>query len=116
MSVYVDAYEWVELPNTLGMALFADDGVVATKPYVSSGAYINRMSDFCKHCQYDVRKKVGEDACPFTNLYWNYLCQHEDKLKKNHRMSISYRNLDRLSIEEKKQITSQAKSFLSKLK
>lgn len=116
LSVYVDAYEWVELPNTLGMALFADDGVVATKPYVSSGAYINRMSDFCKHCQYDVRKKVGEDACPFTNLYWNYLCQHEDKLKKNHRMSISYRNLDRLSIEEKKQITSQAKSFLSKLK
>ena len=115
LAVYADAFEWVELPNTLGMALYADGGMVGTKPYVSSGAYINRMSDFCKQCKYDVKKRVGEDACPFTTLYWDYLMRHEQRFKSNHRMTMPYRNLQRFSEEHKKEIRRQAKEFLMNL-
>ena len=113
LAVYADAWEWVELPNTLGMALYADGGIVGTKPYVCSGAYINRMSDFCNSCRYDHRRRLGEDACPFTTLYWHYLIRHEQKLKNNPRMAMAFRNLARLSIEEKKQITKQGDHFLN---
>ncbi len=115
LAVYADAYEWVELPNTLGMALYADGGIVATKPYVSSGAYINRMSDFCKHCKYDVKKRIGEDACPFTTLYWDYLLRHEKRFSNNRRMAMPYRNLQRFGDDEKDAIRQQAKDFLDGL-
>ncbi len=116
LAVYADAYEWVELPNTLGMALYGDNGIVATKPYVSSGAYINRMSNFCKDCRYDVKQRSGETACPFTLLYWDYLIRHEQRFKGNRRMAMPYRNLQRFSAAEKKQISADAGSFLDSLK
>ena len=79
LEIYIDAYEWVELPNVIGMSQFADGGIIASKPYVSSGAYINRMSDYCGHCRYDVKQRVGEDACPFNALYWDLLARHETR-------------------------------------
>ena len=82
LIVYADAYEWVELPNVSGMILFADGGYLASKPYAASGAYINKMSDYCKHCRYDVSKKTGEDACPFNYLYWNFMIENSEKLYK----------------------------------
>ncbi len=91
LEVYVDAYEWVELPNTLGMSQFGDGGLVGSKPYVSSGAYIDRMSDYCRHCRYDVKQRIGPDACPFNALYWDFIARHEDKLAGNHRMAMPYR-------------------------
>jgi deoxyribodipyrimidine photolyase-related protein len=115
LAVYTDAYEWVELPNTLGMALYADGGIVGTKPYISTGSYINRMSNYCKQCTYNYSKRVGQDACPFTNLYWYYLIRHEERFKDNHRMTLSYKNLSRLSDTEKKQISSQAQDYLDNL-
>jgi deoxyribodipyrimidine photolyase-related protein len=116
LAVYADAYEWVELPNTLGMALHGDDGVVGTKPYISSGSYINRMSNFCRQCSYDFKQRVGEDACPFTNLYWDYLIRHQKRFRGNRRMAMAYRNLDRFSKDEISQIKKQASSFLLNLK
>ena len=112
LAVYADAYEWVELTNTLGMALYADGGILASKPYISSGAYINRMSNFCKDCQYDHRRRTGEKACPFTTLYWDYLMRHRKELSKNQRMALAYRNLDRISAGEKEEIRKQARQFL----
>lgn len=91
LEVYLDAYEWVELPNTLGMSQYADGGLLGSKPYVSSGAYINRMSDYCASCRYDVSKRTGEDACPFNALYWDFLARHRDKLGSNRRLAMPYR-------------------------
>jgi deoxyribodipyrimidine photolyase-related protein len=99
LLVYADAYEWVEAPNTHGMALFADGGLMATKPYAASGAYIDRMSDHCADCAYDVKAKNGAKACPFNYLYWNFLIENEDRLKGNHRLAMPYRNLARMSGE-----------------
>ena len=82
LAVYFDAFEWVEAPNTVGMSQFADGGVIASKPYVSSGAYINRMSDYCKSCHYSVTKKTGEGACPFNLLYWHFLDRHRDRFNR----------------------------------
>lgn len=115
LAVYADAYEWVELPNTLGMSLFGDGGIVGTKPYISSGAYINRMSNFCQNCKYNVKKRTGEDACPFNFLYWDFLMRHEQKFKSNRRMSLAYRNLERLDKAERAKINAQAKKFLNAL-
>ena len=112
MAVYDDAYEWVELPNTLGMALFADGGIMATKPYAASGNYINKMSDFCKQCKYNIRKKTGTNACPFNYLYWDFLERNSDKLKDNHRLFMPYKNLEKKSLEEKALIKESAKSFI----
>jgi deoxyribodipyrimidine photolyase-related protein len=108
MVVYADAYEWVELPNTHGMATFADGGIVGSKPYAASGAYINRMSDYCGTCTYDVRKRTGDDACPFNVLYWDFLMRHEDKLAGNQRIGFAYKNLGRWSEEEKRAIRNDA--------
>ncbi len=88
LGVYIDAIEWVELTNTRGMSQFADGGIVATKPYVSSGSYINKMSNYCKSCHYSVSKKEGEKACPFNNLYWNFLYKNQEKFKNNQRMNM----------------------------
>jgi len=94
LAVYIDAYEWVEAPNTIGMSQFADGGVLGSKPYVSSGAYIDRMSDHCRGCAYKVKVKVGEGACPFNLLYWHFLDRHRERFRSNPRMGQMYRVWD----------------------
>lgn len=96
LAVYIDAYEWVELPNVLGMVMHADDGVLASKPYAASGKYIQRMGGHCKHCRYQVSETVGEQACPFNALYWDFLERHRASLAGNPRMGMMYKNLDRM--------------------
>ncbi|MDQ1918832.1 cryptochrome/photolyase family protein [Massilia pseudoviolaceinigra] len=93
LGVYVDAFEWVEMPNTIGMSQFADGGLLATKPYVSSAAYIDRMSDYCKGCHYDKKARLGETACPFNALYWNFFERNAQRLSGNQRLGMVYRNL-----------------------
>jgi deoxyribodipyrimidine photolyase-related protein len=115
LSVYVDAYEWVELPNTLGMALYADDGVMASKPYCSSGKYIDRMSNYCKGCRYRVKEIETENACPFNYLYWDFLIKHRIRFSSNPRMAMILKNIDRFGEEKKKAIQSQAKEFRDRL-
>jgi len=115
LGVYADAYEWVELPNTHGMALFADGGVLASKPYAASGKYIRRMSDYCCGCRYDVDKATGPDACPFNFLYWNFLAEHRVKLAGNPRMALIYRTLDRMPTERVASMKSQAERFLDRV-
>ncbi|MCH8474211.1 MAG: cryptochrome/photolyase family protein [Opitutales bacterium] len=114
LAVYVDAVEWVELPNTLGMSQFGDGGLMASKPYVATGKYIRRMSNYCQHCPYNPDEAVGEKACPFTTLYWDFLLRHETLLRKNQRMSLQVRNIDRLSDERRKELQAQAKSVREK--
>ncbi len=111
LAVYVDAVEWVELPNVIGMSQFADGGLMASKPYVATGKYIQRMSNYCSSCPYDPAKSVGEDACPFTTLYWDFLDRHRKRLEKNTRMGLQLRNLDRKSDGERGQIEKQAASI-----
>jgi len=113
LEVYADAYEWVELPNTLGMALFADGGLLGSKPYAASGAYINRMSDYCGGCRYDVKKRVGDDACPFNALYWDFLARNEKLLGRNPRMAMPYRNWARMAPDDRTAIRAQAARFLN---
>jgi deoxyribodipyrimidine photolyase-related protein len=108
LAVYVDAVEWVELPNTLGMSQFADGGIMASKPYIASGKYIQRMSNHCKGCAYDPALSTGEKACPFTTLYWDYMIQHEAMLAKNPRMGMQLKNLGRLGAEQRSAISEQA--------
>ena len=115
LEIYVDAYEWVELPNTLGMSQWGDGGLIATKPYVSSGAYIDRMSDYCRHCRYDVKQRIGPDACPFNALYWDFLARHQDKLGHNRRLAMPYRTWSKQSPEAQADTRAQAAAFLSKL-
>lgn len=104
LAVYVDAVEWVELPNTLGMSQYADGGLMASKPYIATGNYINKMSNYCSSCPKNPKNRTGEDACPFTTLYWDYLIRHQDKLKANQRMSLQLRNLDRLNAGDRSAI------------
>lgn len=108
LGVYIDAFEWVELPNTLGMSQYADGGAMATKPYVSSAAYINRMSNYCKGCAYDHRARTGEHACPFNALYWDFFDRHRGALQHNHRLSMVYRQLARFDDEALDAIRAQA--------
>jgi deoxyribodipyrimidine photolyase-related protein len=108
LAVYWDAIEWVEMPNVIGMSQFADGGIMASKPYAASGKYISRMSNYCQHCRYKPEESVGEDACPFTTLYWDFLLKHEPALAKNPRMVMQVRNLTRLTPEKKKSIQQQA--------
>ncbi len=112
LAVYADAVEWVELPNVLGMALHADGGLVGSKPYCASGAYINRMSDYCRDCVHDHKRRSGEAACPFNVLYWDFLMRHESSLTRNPRMAMSYQNLARIPREERVAIRSSAQVFL----
>ena len=113
LSVYVDAVEWVELPNVLGMSQFADGGLMASKPYAATGKYIQRMSNHCKGCRFDPAESVGEKACPFTTLYWDFLMRHEARLAKNPRMALQVKNIARLSPEKRALITLQAQSHQS---
>ncbi len=99
LGVYIDAFEWVELPNTLGMSQFADGGAMATKPYVSSAAYINRMSDYCKGCHYDKKLREGDKACPFNALYWDFFARNRTSLRGNHRLGMVYRQLEKMDPE-----------------
>ena len=115
LAVYVDAVEWVEMPNTLGMALFANGGRFTSKPYVASGAYINRMSNYCSGCRYKPELRHGEKACPITTLYWNFLATHESELKGNMRTMLMVRNLARLPEEERIAISDHARKVLQHL-
>jgi deoxyribodipyrimidine photolyase-related protein len=112
LAVYVDAVEWVELPNTLGMSQFADGALMASKPYIASGKYIERMSggSLCKACRYDPAKRTGATACPFTTLYWSFLMRHEAVLARNPRTVMQVRNLTRLSDAEKAAIAARAEA------
>ena len=115
LAVYADAYEWAELPNTLGMSQFGDGGVLASKPYASSGAYINRMSNHCKHCRFDVKQKTGDGACPFNALYWDFLARNEEHFGTNPRMRQMYATWQKMSSEKRSDYLSSAKSFLETL-
>ena len=108
LAVYVDAVEWVELPNTLGMSQFADGGLMASKPYVATGKYIQRMSPHCTGCRYDPAKRTGDTACPFTSLYWDFLIRHEAALAANPRMALQVKNLTRMTDLEKQAVQEQA--------
>lgn len=108
LAIYVDAVEWVELPNTLGMSQYGDGGVMASKPYCASGKYIDRMSNYCKGCPCKPGEATGEKACPFTTLYWDFLMRNEDKLSGNHRMGMQLRNLKRLSDDRRDAIRDRA--------
>ena len=115
LAVYVDAFEWVEMPNTLGMAVFADGGKMASKPYAASGAYIDRMSDFCSGCAFDVKQKTGPSACPFNYLYWAFLIRQRDRLSSNPRLAIPYRTLAGWPKERQTAILASADAFLDRL-
>jgi deoxyribodipyrimidine photolyase-related protein len=115
LEVYADAYEWVEAPNTIGMALFADGGLLGSKPYAASGAYIDRMSDYCRGCAYDVKAKAGKAACPFNYLYWDFLARNREKLGGNPRLAQMYRSYDRFSDERRAEIAADAQRFLDGL-
>ena len=115
LAVYADAFEWVEMPNTLGMAIFADGGRMASKPYAASGAYIDRMSDFCKDCAFDVKQKSGAAACPFNRLYWAFLIKNKDTLSGNPRLAMPYRTLANWTKQRQKEILADADDFLSQL-
>ncbi|MBE1300391.1 MAG: cryptochrome/photolyase family protein [Alteromonadaceae bacterium] len=116
LLVYIDAFEWVELPNVNGMILFADDGLLASKPYAASGAYINKMSNYCQHCHYKVNVKLGEDACPFNYLYWHFLIKHKDKFANNPRMAMIYRTLEKKTEEDVQAIKVHSHAFFEQLK
>ncbi|SFL03426.1 cryptochrome/photolyase family protein [Shimia haliotis] len=113
--VYADAFEWVELPNVSGMILFADGGVLASKPYAASGAYINRMSNYCAGCRYKPSVKNGPDACPFNYLYWDFLNRHRARLGNNPRLGMPYRNLARMSDEKLDAVDADSRRFLKAL-
>jgi deoxyribodipyrimidine photolyase-related protein len=108
LAVYVDAVEWVELPNTLGMSQYADGGVMGSKPYIATGKYIQRMSPHCTGCCYDPTQRSGDSACPFTTLYWDFLMRHETALAKNPRMALQVKNVARLTDAQKLAVTERA--------
>jgi deoxyribodipyrimidine photolyase-related protein len=115
LAVYADAFDWVELPNTLGMALFADGGLMASKPYAASGKYISRMSDFCKGCAYDPQETMGLDACPFNALYWDFIDRNAGKLRANQRLNYTFATLDKVSEDKRAGIRAQAASIFARL-
>ncbi len=115
LAVYADAYEWVEAPNVIGMSQFADGGIVGSKPYISSGNYINKMSNYCKGCAYNVKDKTGDTACPFNTLYWHFLDRHRDRFENNPRMAQMYRTWDRMAEDRRKTVLSDATLFLDRL-
>jgi deoxyribodipyrimidine photolyase-related protein len=112
LAVYADAYDWVELPNTHGMVMHADGGLLASKPYAASGKYINRMSDYCKGCAYDVKESFGETACPFNYLYWNFLIENRERLRGNHRMGPIWAGVDQMDPVKRDAYVTQAGKFL----
>lgn len=115
LAVYIDAIEWVEAPNTLGMSQFADGGLLASKPYAASGRYIQRMSNYCADCRYAPDKSVGEDACPFTTLYWDFLMRHETRFSSHPRAAMQWRMLQRLDEPKKQAIVNHAMQLRNRL-
>jgi deoxyribodipyrimidine photolyase-related protein len=115
LAVYADAYEWVELPNTLGMALFGDGGIMASKPYAASGKYIKKMSNFCSGCAYDPEDMLGEKACPFNAFYWNFIERNESKLKGNQRLNYTFAGLNAMKPEKRQAIRAKAQTLLADL-
>ena len=115
LGVYADAFEWVEVPNTIGMALHADGGIMASKPYAASAKYISKMSNFCKSCKFDPEEVIGENACPFNSLYWNFMQENESKLKSNQRLKFVYPTWYKMKQEKREEITKTAKKYLKKL-
>jgi deoxyribodipyrimidine photolyase-related protein len=113
LGIYIDAIEWVEITNTRGMSQFADGGIVGTKPYVSSSNYIKKQGNYCDHCAYNHKEKVGDKACPFNSLYWHFYERNREKLEKNPRIGMAYRTLDKL--KNKQEILDQAESYLSNI-
>lgn len=111
MAMYLDAVDWVSLPNTLGMSQYGDGGIVGTKPYCASGKYIDRMSPHCKTCRFDPARATGPDACPFTTLYWDFLARHRERFQANRRMVLQIRNLERLAPDEIKAIREAAEAL-----
>jgi len=116
LAVYADAYEWVELPNTLGMALFGDGGILASKPYAASGKYIQRMSNYCQDCAYDPEVTTGPNACPFNSLYWDFMARHEDKFRGNQRMPYVYGTWAKMGPEKQRAIRAQAADVLTRMR
>lgn len=114
LGIYADAIEWVQLPNTRGMSQYADGGMVATKPYVSSGSYINKMSNYCMSCSYNNKKRLGDDACPFNSLYWNFLDDKRGLLKNNNRMGMMFNLLQKINPEELVAIKERAYDIITK--
>ncbi|NJL13298.1 MAG: cryptochrome/photolyase family protein [Microscillaceae bacterium] len=115
LGIYIDAIEWVEITNTRGMSQYADGGLVATKPYVSSANYIDKMSTYCRNCYYDKKKRYGPKACPFNSLYWEFYERHTDKLARNARIGMAYRNLQKMDSDEKAKIMAQAQFYRQNL-
>ncbi len=115
LGVYIDAIEWVELPNTRGMSQFADGGIVGTKPYVSSGQYIHKMSHYCSGCFYNVKHKTEDDACPFNALYWHFLIRHQQTLGQNHRLKMPYASWQKMSEAQQQQILRKGETLLQNI-
>ena len=115
LIVYLDAYEWVEMPNVTGMILFADGGILASKPYAASGAYINKMSNYCKNCKYNIKEKEHPNGCPFNYLYWNFLLENEKVFKKNPRMKFPYMTLSKFDKAKIANIKNSAIKFIKEL-
>jgi deoxyribodipyrimidine photolyase-related protein len=115
LAVYIDAFEWVEAPNVIGMSQFADGGLLASKPYAASGAYIDRMSDYCSGCRFNVKDKTGPDSCPFNSLYWDFLDRNADTLRGNPRLGPVYRNWDRMSDDKRQAYRDRARDVLDTL-
>ena len=112
LCVYADAFEWVEAPNTVGMALFADGGMMASKPYAASGNYINKMSDYCAGCSYDVKARTGPDACPFNPLYWQFIDRHAERFGQNPRMGPILATWRRMAPDDRDDILRSAADIL----
>ncbi len=115
LAIYMDAFDWVELPNTLGMVMHADGGYLGSKPYCASGQYINRMSDYCRGCAYKVSESTADNACPFNSLYWHFLMRHGELLRGNQRMAMMYRNLDRMPQAKQEALWQRGQSLLARL-
>ena len=111
LSIYVDAVEWVEAPNVIGMSQYADGGVMASKPYIASGAYISKMSNYCSSCRYSPAEATGEAACPFTTLYWDFIERHQELLNNHPRLGLQVKNLERKSQSERIEIKARAREL-----
>jgi deoxyribodipyrimidine photolyase-related protein len=115
LAVYMDAFDWVELPNTLGMVMHADGGYLGSKPYCASGQYIKRMSDYCGSCAYKVTESTGEQACPFNALYWHFLMRHREQLGRNQRLGMVYKNLERMPEAKQQALWQRGEDLLARL-